>query len=237
MARRLTLGLAAAAIGFCVASTAQAGVIQTVTASDAYYTFGPNVSANSGLRLLADKAADIGFPDLQSISFLMFDQSDLPSTPLGPSGLTAELVLQHDNSLASTLIPASDDRPVFLSVYALTASFDAVNGNLGNIDYGVDGANGFATAEIGDNGFYRWDITELVDQWILNPSTNNGLALSGLFGNVDIDGRNSYGIFHTAGATAGLEPAFSVVTVSEPSTAAIFLMGLSALFLRRRLQR
>lgn len=231
MFRQMTLGLAAVVVGFCVSSTANAIVLQTIEADEAYYTFGANVSANSGIRLLGDKAADIGFPDFQSISFLKFDQSDLPTTPFGPGGASAFLVLQQDNSLAPTLIPSSTRRPVVLSVYDVNAIFDPVDGNVDDIDYGLDGANSIATKSVGNNGFYRWDITDLVNQWILDPSSNNGLALSGLFGNTDIDGRNSYGIFHTVGSIAGLAP--SIFVISEPPIVALLAFGLVAVFLRR----
>ena len=231
MFRQMTLGLTAVVVGFCVSSTANAIVLQTIEADDAYYTFGANVSANSDIRLLGDKAADIGFPDFQSISFLKFDQSDLPTTPFVPGGPSAFLVLQQDNSLAPTLIPSSTRRPVVLSVYDLNAIFDPINGNLADIDYGLNGANSIATTSVGNNGFYRWDITELVNQWILDPLTNNGLALSGLFGNTNIDDRNSYGIFHTVGSATGAAPAIFVL--SEPPVIAMLAIGLLAVFLRR----
>lgn len=208
-----------------------------IHASDAYYTFGPNVSANSGIRLLADKAADIGFPDFQSISFLKFDHSDLPSSTLEDNNLQAFLTLEQDFSLAPTLISASIDRPLSLSIYSLTGAFDPVNGNHTEINYGVDGANAIATTQIGNDGFYSWDITSLVDDWITSPSSNNGFALSGLFGNADIDGRNSYGIFHTVGSTSGLAPNINVVP--EPLIFGLFGMGLVIIYIsgqRRRKQ-
>lgn len=231
MFRKVFLGLASVTFCLAAAPAAKASVIQTVSASEAYYMFGPNVSANSGARLLADKAADIGFPDLQSVSFLRFDQGDLPTTTLASRGLTARLTLQQDNNLASTLIPASNERPLSLSIYGLTNVFDAVNGNLADIDYGADGANAIATTLVGDNSLYHWDITSLIDEWITTPALNFGFALSGLFGNSDIDGRNSYGIFHTVGSTTGLAPSFAIVSVPEPSTFVILALGLLAVLL------
>ena len=231
MFRQMTLGLTAVVVGFCVSSTANAVVLQTIAADDAYYTFGANVSANSGIRLLGDKAADIGFPDFQSISFLRFNQSDLPTTPFGPGGPIVELVLQQDRSLAPTLIPASNNRPVVLSVYDLNGIFDPINGNLADIDYGLDGANSIATTAVGNDGFYRWNITELVNQWILDPLSNNGLALSGLFGNTNIDDRNSYGIFHTVGSATGAAPTLFVV--SEPPVVMLLTIGLLIVLLGR----
>ena len=232
----LRSGIAAFVVSSCFVAVANAAPIQPILASDAYYTFGPNVSANSGSRLLADKAADIGFPSLQSISFLKFDQASLPGSTLKSRNRRALLTLQQDSGLAPTLIPASDGRPVSLSIYGLTAAFDSINGNLGDIDYGIDGASAIATELVGDNGLYRWDITDLVDQWISTPSSNNGFAVSGLFGNTDIDGRNSYGIFHTVGSATGLAPSV-IVAVPEPSTFGMLFAGMTVLFLIGRRSR
>jgi len=69
--------LAAAALRAILAIAISASVCgtsagsATIPAKAAYYTFGPNVSANTE-RLLADKAPAIGFPDLPKISFLLF---------------------------------------------------------------------------------------------------------------------------------------------------------------------
>ena len=131
--------------------------------------------------------------------------------------------MEQDSSLASTLIPASNSRSVSLSIYNLTGAFDSVNGNIANIDYGVNGANAIAATQIGDDGSYSWDITTLVDSWITSLASNNGLALSGVFGNVNTDGRNSYGIFHTVGSTTGFAPH---LVVPEPSVHAIFGIGI-----------
>ena len=227
MIQHLRLATLAIVAALCWTSTAKAMVIETVLASEAYYTFGSNVSANSGIRLLGDKAANIGFPDFQSISFLRFDQALLPDSTLQDRGRVAFLTLQQDPSLAPTLIPASTARPVSLSVYRLTDLFDPVGGNVDDIDYGASGVNAVATTEVGRPGTYRWDITALVDEWIMSPATNFGIALSGVFGNIDIDGRNSYGIFHTVGSTAGLAPA--LVVVPEPATLALMMLALAIL--------
>ena len=220
-----------------VQSEAQASL--KALASDAYYTFGPNVSANSDLRLLVDKAADIGFPDLQSISFLKFDS--FPTLPEGEN-FRAILKLQQETDLleiGEPLIPATDDRPLSVSVYNLLAPFDDVNGNIADIDYGVDGANAIATTLVGDNGVYNWDITSLVNQWIEDPSSNNGLALSGLFGNVN-DGRNAYAGLITVGTQEGRAPTIRFAPIPEPTSAiglfSFALLGLGSAFKRKSLK-
>mgnify|MGYP001795090779 CR=1 FL=1 len=78
-----------------VALGASGASAASIFAAEAYYTFGANVSSNTE-RLLADKAPVIGFPDLPTISFLLFDPSELPADPLGPQRLRAILKLQHD---------------------------------------------------------------------------------------------------------------------------------------------
>jgi hypothetical protein len=103
---------------------------------------------------------------------------------------------------------------------------DDATGNIADIDYGTDGSNAISTVVVGDNGLYNWDVTSLVSSWLADPSTNNGLALSGLFGNVNLDGRNSYGIFHTVGSTAGLPPTLTISVVPEPGNLwGILLLG------------
>lgn len=206
-----------------------------IQAIDSYYTFGANVSSNSGTRLLADKAADIGFPFLQSISFLQFDAGDLPSATLAANEI-AVLSLQHDPSLAPTLIPASNARPVSLSVYGATGTWDPVNGNLADIQYGLNGASAFAKTFVGDAGIYKWDITQLINDFISagTSTSQTFLALSGLFGNTDIDGRNSYGIFHAPGSNTGLGPQISIEVIPLPLPAVLLITGIIGLAGMRR---
>lgn len=213
---------------------AQAAVFE-VTASTDYYTFGPNVSSGSGTRLLSDKATVIGFPGLETISFLQFDLTGLPLVDIQSELLKADLVLEYDSDLAGTLIPATDDRPVSVSVYGITAPFDNVDGNLDDIDYGVDGANAFATTLVGDDGIYTWNLTDLVSDLADASATGIDLALSGVFGNVNIDDRNSYASFYPAGTTVGLAPTLRIKTVPEPaSSAALLILGSSLFFAKKR---
>ncbi|MEL6232612.1 MAG: PEP-CTERM sorting domain-containing protein [Cyanobacteria bacterium J06636_28] len=218
-------------------TAAQAAVFK-VPASAGYYTFGENVSANSDTRLLSDKATVIGFAGLETISFLQFDFTGLPLTEIATDLLQAELVLEHDSDLAGTLIPATDDRPVSVSVYGITAPFDSTNGNLADIDYGVDGANAFATTSVGDDGVYTWDLTTLVSDLANTSASGIDLSLSGVFGNVNIDDRNSYGSFYPVGATDGLAPQLVIETVPEPtSLAALMLLGSGLLWRQKQRSR
>ena len=198
----------------------------TLIATDTYYTFAGNVSSNSGTRLLGDKATVIGFEGFETISFLQFDPSAIADA-LPDQSFRATLTLQHDPSLASTLIPATDDRPVNLSIYDLDAPFDPTKdgGNLEDIDYGANGGNAIATTSIGDAGLYRWNITELVAEWAIEPTNNDGLAISGVFGNVNIDDRNSYGIFYAEGTTEGLEPVLTITPILEGTDRRDVLQG------------
>lgn len=196
-------------------SGARAATI-SILADDAYYTFREAVSLNSGIRLLVDKATTIGLSPQDTFSFLTFDSNDFSS--LAGKNYRAILTLQQDTALASNLIPATDANPLIVSVYNLNSPFDDVNGNIADIDYGVNGANAIATTAVGNNRIYSWDISTLVQSWIHSPATNNGLALSGLFGNVNTNDRNSYGIFYTVGATNGLAPTVTLTPVPEPSS-------------------
>ncbi|MEM9002168.1 MAG: DNRLRE domain-containing protein [Cyanobacteria bacterium P01_F01_bin.86] len=230
-------------LGVAIATTttfplaAQAAVFNIPATTD-YYTFAGSVSANSGTRLLSDKATAIGFEGLDTISFLQFDLTSLPLADIQTDLLQAELVLEHDSDLAGTLIPATGDRPVSVSVYGITATFDNVDGNVDDIDYGVDGANAFATTSVGDDGIYTWDLTALVSDLADASAMGIDLALSGVFGNVNIDDRNSYASFYAAGTTEGLAPTLKIQTVPEPaSVAALMLLGSGLLWTRKQSSR
>ncbi|MEM6403640.1 MAG: DNRLRE domain-containing protein, partial [Cyanobacteria bacterium P01_D01_bin.116] len=183
-----------------------------ITANDAYFTFGGDVSESSDRRLLSDKATVIGFEGLDTISFLQFDLSDLPVDEIQSNLIEANLTLEYDSDLAGTLIPATAERPVSVSAYEITAPFDNVNGNVDDINYGVDGNNAVATTIVGDDGIYNWDVTELVNDELLGSNTGVNVALSGVFGNENIDDRNSYASFYPAGATDGLAPTLVIET-------------------------
>jgi len=190
----------------------------TLPAIDSYYVF-RGVSANTE-RLLADKAPVIGFPDIPSISFLLFDELALPAKPLRPRGLRARLTLTHDpDTLAGTLIPATDSRPVAISAYAIDGAWAPEVGGPGNKDdivYGDTGSAAIATTPIGVPGRYDWDITSLVDAWI-DDARPPVVALSGVFGNVDLDGRNSYATFYADGAAPDLAPAIVIAPIPLPA--------------------
>ncbi|MEM9212789.1 MAG: SGNH/GDSL hydrolase family protein [Cyanobacteria bacterium P01_F01_bin.150] len=205
-----------------------------LTATDAYYTFSGSISSNS-TRLLGDKATAIGLEGLDTISFLQFDPMALPETLLDQA-FSATLTLEHDASLADSLIPATDDRPVILSIYDLDAPFDDTKpgGNLADIDYGENGANAIAVTSVGDDGLYSWDVTELIAEWAVDTTQNDGLAISGIFGNENLDDRNSYGIFHTVGSTDGLVPTLTITPKEDDlqvslSTSTTFEGDLNAL--------
>ena len=206
----------------------------SISATEAYYTFGENVSSNT-TRLLSDKATVIGFPGLETISFLLFDPADLPSTPLAPRNLRATLKLEHDpDALADTLIPASDARPVRASVYALGGTWDPVSGNLADIQYGPGGADAVSRTLIGDPGVYSWNVTELIDEWITGAQGLTALSLSGVFGNVNIDDRNSYATLHTVGSSTGLVPHLEIAPVPLPASFWLMLAALPLLSRRLR---
>lgn len=177
-----------------------------VEASESYYTFAGNVSGNSDVRMLTDKASAIGFPGFDTNSFLHFD--DIPSEKLQYGLISADLKLEHDIALTelSNLIPATEDRPVNVSAYGLNdgAEFDPDEGNDDDIDFGDDGANALSTTSVGASGVYNWDVAALVQDGLGSGEVD--VALSGVFGNTDTDGRNGYAAFHPAGATDGLEP-------------------------------
>lgn len=229
------LGLAIAASA-ALPSMARAAVF-TVPANDSYFTFAGNISGTSDIRLLSDKATAIGFEGLDTISFLQFDLSSLQIPKVQANFSQATLKLEYDSALTepANLIPATAARPVNVSVYDLTAPFDDVKGNDNDIDYGPNGENAIATTTVGAEGIYTWDLTALVSQWLADAVPNTDIALSGVFGNVDTDGRNSYASFYPAGATEGLAPQLMVETVPEPaSLAALAVLSSGLVFIRKR---
>ena len=198
----------------------------SLAATDSYFTFAGNVSGTSDIRLLSDKATAIGFDGLDTISFIEFDLGSLQIPSVQNNFSQATLQLEYDPVLTepANLIPATSDRPVNVSVYSLDAPFDHVNGNVDDINYGDNGENAIATATVGDGGIYNWDVTSLVQQWLASETPDTDLALSGVFGNVNIDDRNSYASFYPAGATAGLSPTLVVQTVPEPASLGVLLL-------------
>ena len=134
--------------------TAQAAAFKVV-ASDSYFTFAGNVSGSSDIRLLSDKATAIGFEGFDTISFVQFDLSDLQIPEVQSEFERATLQLTYDPVLTepANLIPATSDRPVTVSVYDLTAPFDATTGNgTEDIDFGAAGENAIALTSVGDGG-------------------------------------------------------------------------------------
>lgn len=229
-------------LGCAIASTtllpesAQAARFSTA-ATDSYFTFAGNISGTSDIRLLSDKATVIGFEGFDTISFIDFDLASLQIPSIQSNFSQATLQLEYDPVLTepANLIPATSDRPVNVSVYSLTAPFDDVNGNGEDINYGENGENAIASVSVGDGGIYSWDVTSLVQQWLTSETPDTGIALSGVFDNVNIDDRNSYASFYPAGATAGLAPTLVVQTVPEPaSIGALLLLGGGLAIARKR---
>jgi len=217
-------------IATLLATTASsAAAIATVPAKDAYYTFRGEPSANSDSRLLAGKATAIGFPGQDSISFVGFDRADLPTAL--PTGGRALLKLEHDPTLAEFLIEATAANPVSLGAYAFNdppgtdfdPAFDPAGGNNFDVNYGPEGRNAIATTTVGDPGVYTWDVTSLFETWLAAPDAVAAVAISGIYGNVGGDGRNAYGIFHTAGSASGMEPELHVTPL--PGALPLLLTG------------
>ena len=230
------LGLGVAIATPMMAPLMAEAAVFSVPASDSYFTFAGNISGSSDIRLLSDKATAIGFEGFDTISFLQFDLSALQTPEIQDDFLNATLKLEYDSVLTepANLIPATAARPVNVSVYGLTAPFDNVNGNVDTIAFGADGADAIATETIGADGIYSWDITTLVSQWLTDATTDTDIALSGVFGNVNIDDRNSYASFYPAGATAGLSPTIVVETVPEPASLIALLLVGGCVFLSKK---
>lgn len=181
--------------------------VAELTTADSYYTFAGNVSGNSDLRLLSDKATAIGFDGLDTNSFLQFEAVDTGGAVIPLISATLRLEHNEANLELARLIPATEDRPVNVSTYALEdgAEYDPVDGNDEDIDFGDNGANASATVSVGANGIYEWDVKELIEEPLFDGE-DMVIALSGVFGNTDTDGRNSYAGFFPTDATDGLEP-------------------------------
>lgn len=219
--------LFAAATAF-FATTASGAVIE---ATESYYTFGSGVSSNQE-RLLADKAQEIGFPGLETISFILFDLSTF-SEPSRPYTVTLEM--EQDSDLAGTLIPAMPDRLLTVGAYGLDGTWDPVGGNLADARYGTNGDAAFDLVDIGANGIYNWDITQLFREWITTPTTETAIVLTGLFGNVNTDDRNTYASFYAANSDAGFGPQLVITPVPIPSGVPLILAALTFLgFVRLR---
>ncbi|MEM8822943.1 MAG: DNRLRE domain-containing protein [Pseudomonadota bacterium] len=214
-----------------IAVTSTASHAATFDAVESYYTFGSGVSSNQE-RLLADKAQEIGFPGLETISFILFDISTFsaPATPYRVS-----LQLEQDSGLAGTLIPAAADRELTVGAYALDGIWDPVNGNLADARYGTNGSAAFDLVNVGANGIYSWDVTRLFRQWVNTPTAETAIVITGLFGNTNTDNRNTYASFYAANSIAGTGPQLLVAQVPLPAGLPLILAALGILgFLRTR---
>jgi hypothetical protein len=91
-----------------------------------------------------------------------------------------------------------------------------------------------ATLEILNKGIYFCDVTELVRQWIADPSTNYGIALTS-------SRQRAMGFYTMNDATVSpnLKPSLMVRTVPEPAAAASLVTGCLLLMRleRRRMRR
>jgi hypothetical protein len=230
-ARSLRAAALAAAVLLVGVGTATAAV--TVPAIDAYYAFRTVPSANT-TRLLADKATAIGLPGQDAISFVAFDRASLPAAI--PDGEKALLRLQHDTSLAGNLRLPSAERPLNLGAYGLFAPFNSDRDGRGNaftVAFGPQGSSVIDVATITENGIYSWDVTETVKGWLADPDAITALAISGIYGNRDLDPFNAYGAFHTVGSSLGMAPNLHVTPL--PAAAWMLLAALGGLYgLRRR---
>lgn len=206
-----------------ISSTAASAAV--LDATESYYTFGANVSSNQE-RLLADKAQEIGFAGLETISFILFDIASFTPPP-EPYEVTLEL--EQDSGLAGTLIPAAGDRQLTVGAYALDGTWDPVNGNLADARYGTDGDAAFDLVSVGANGVYSWDVTDLFNEWLTTPATETAIVLNGLFGNTNDDDRNTYASFYAANSLTGMSPRLVVAQVPLPAGLPLLLGGMMAL--------
>lgn len=91
------------------------------------------------------------------------------------------------------------------------------------------------TIAITGEGIYEWDITALVNEWILNTDTNfdYSIAMTGRIGNpADTDSSGFFHAFANAGEGSGGLPA-QIFIVPTPSAFALFACG-SLVAMRRR---
>jgi len=64
--------------------------------------------------------------------------------------------------------------------------------------------------------------------------TLTALALSGVFGNVDIDGRNSYAAMHAVGSESGLSPRLKIAPIPVPAPLAMLAVAIGVIILAGR---
>ncbi|MBF2002173.1 MAG: hypothetical protein IGS38_15815 [Synechococcales cyanobacterium M58_A2018_015] len=131
----------------------------------------------------------------------------------------AALFGSEEKLIAPVITQSSDDGTSILS-FVLTAEGEIPEDGL------IVTVN--SDIQVGNDGLYNWDVTSLIQRWAVDPTNNDGVAISGFYGNVDIDGRNSYGIFHTVGSTTGQVPILTIKTLGGGSSSPRTLYGTSA---------
>ncbi len=171
----------------------------------------------------------------ESMAFLKFDLTDLPSAPVPSAWLSLENIPPAGGM---TLTQPSEDEPVKISVQTVTEDVSKItSGQIGVSDF-QDNYIGdeIDTAEITVNGFYYWDVTELVNAWI-GGADNYGFALTGRYD----DDFDPWLWPHFAGKpnaawpdSLGAEPVIANVPLPEPASAVLLLSGGVLAMFRRR---
>lgn len=117
------------------------------------------------------------------------------------------------------------DADMTIDAHAMTTSWDE-SSNIPNYDSHATGSTTYTDAEA--KGWQSWNLTELVQGWLMDEVENNGVMLAGV-------GDNYFQRFY-ASEKAGYGPrlVINTIEISEPSTLFIYLLAIVGLFSLRQ---
>ena len=214
-------------VAICVLVMGASSPAVPVVTVDGYVAMG-------GMRLnTTNEYLLIGYPEsapvqagpmlMQTWGFAFIGFDNLPNQLVAQAALTLQSIPQ-----TSGMWPAPEDSPVNVELYA--SAIDLSQFTVGQVD-GVRQtmiANSPAAMTVvsGGEGFYQWDVTDMLNDWILG----GGSVPFGIF--LASDG-GAIPKFHSSETTTGTGPALSYTVVPEPATLAMLGLGVVGLLSRR----